>query len=120
LGEVLTTPHLKKLLPYETANKASDLNGFFGTTPATERDRRFGIWNMRSTYRSESLITLARESAKYKLAFVGVQEVRWNKEVTVRAGEYTFFYSNRQENHQLETGFFVHQRIISAIKSGVC
>jgi hypothetical protein len=35
-------------------------------------------------------MTVARELAKYKLHLVGVQEVRWNKEGTVRAGEYTF------------------------------
>jgi hypothetical protein len=37
LGEVLTTPHRKKLWCYETAYKASDLDRFFGTTPATEK-----------------------------------------------------------------------------------
>jgi hypothetical protein len=67
-------------------------------------------------HRSGSLITVARELAKYKLDLVGVQEVRWDKEGTVRAGECTFFYGKGQENHQLGTGFFVHQRIVSAIK----
>ena len=28
----------------------------------------------------------------YKLDLVGVQEVRWNKGGTVRAGDYNFFY----------------------------
>jgi hypothetical protein len=35
-------------------------------------------------------MTVARELAKYKSDLVGVQEVRWDKEGTVRAGEYTF------------------------------
>jgi len=35
---------------------------------------------------------------------------------TVRAGDYIFFYGKGNENHQLETRFFVHQRIASAIK----
>jgi hypothetical protein len=62
-------------------------------------------------------MTVARELAKYKLDLVGVQNVRWDKEGTVRDREYTFFYGKGQENHQLGTGYFVHQRIVPAIKS---
>jgi exonuclease III len=76
----------------------------------------FGKWNVRSMYRSGSLMTVARELAKYKLDLVGVQEVRWDKEGTARAGECTFFYGKGQENYQLGTGFFGHHRIVSAIK----
>jgi hypothetical protein len=47
---------------------------------------------------------------------VGVQEVRWDKERTVRAGDYTFFYGKGNENHQFRTGFFVHQGIVPAVK----
>jgi hypothetical protein len=65
----------------------------------------FAIWNMRSLYRSGSLMTVARELAKYKLDLVGVQKVRWDKEGTVTAGVCTFFYGKGQENHQLGTGF---------------
>jgi hypothetical protein len=36
-------------------------------------------------------MTMARELARYKLHLVGVQEVRWDKGGTVRAGDYTFF-----------------------------
>jgi hypothetical protein len=38
-----------------------------------------------------------------------------------RAGSYTFFYGNGNENRQLGTGFFVHKRILPAVKKGrVC
>jgi hypothetical protein len=44
MGEVLITPHLKKLLCYESDKEASDLDRFFGTTPTTEKG--FEFWNM--------------------------------------------------------------------------
>jgi hypothetical protein len=61
-------------------------------------------------------MTVARELAGYKLDLVGVQEVRWDKGGTVRAGDYTFFYWKRNESHELGTGFFGHQRMASAVK----
>ena len=39
---------------------------------------------------SVSLPTVARELAVYKLDLVGVQEVRWDKGGTLRAGDYIF------------------------------
>jgi len=47
---------------------------------------------------------------------MGVQEVRWNREGTVRAGDYNFFNGKVNENHQLGTRFFVRHRIVSAVK----
>ena len=47
---------------------------------------------------------------------MGVQDVRWDKGGTVRAGDYNFFYGKGNENHHLGTGFFVHHGIVSAIK----
>ena len=53
---------------------------------------RFGTWNVMSVYRSGSLITAAaRELTRYKLDLVGVQEVRWDKGDTVRAGDCNLF-----------------------------
>ena len=45
-----------------------------------------------------------------------VQEVRWDKEGTVRAGYYNLFHGKGNENYQLGTGFFVQHRIVSAVK----
>jgi len=53
---------------------------------------KIGTWNIRSLYRTGSLMAAARELARYKLDVVGVQEVRWDKRDTVRAGDYKFFY----------------------------
>ena len=56
------------------------------------RDILLGTWNVRSLYRAGSLMAAARKLARYKLDLVGVQEVRWDKECTVKAGNYRFFY----------------------------
>jgi exonuclease III len=77
---------------------------------------RFGTWNVRSLYRSGSLMTVVEELARFKLDLVGVQEVRWDKAGTIRAGDYTLFYGKGNDNHQLGTGFSVHQRILPAAK----
>jgi len=47
---------------------------------------KIGTWNVRILYRAGSLKAAARELVRYKLDVVGVQEVRWDKGGTVRAG----------------------------------
>ena len=56
------------------------------------RDILLGTWNVRNPYRAGALMAAARELPRYKLYLVGVQEVRWENEGTVKAGDYSFFY----------------------------
>jgi len=77
---------------------------------------RFGTWKVRSLYRAGSFTAAARELAIYKLDLVGVQEVRLDREGTVRAGNYNLFYGKGNETHQFGTGIFVHHKIVPAVK----
>jgi hypothetical protein len=62
-------------------------------------------------------MTVSRELARYKLDLVGVQEVRWESSGTEPVREYTFFYGNGNENHELGIGFFcVHKRIVHRLQ----
>jgi hypothetical protein len=104
-----------KLLPH------SDLRrGVFLEEVSCSRKRNRDIvlvtWNVRSLYEAGSFRAAARELARYKLDLVGVQEVRWDKEGTVKAGDYSYFYGKGNENHQLGSGFFVYHRIVAAVK----
>jgi hypothetical protein len=45
-----------------------------------------------------------------------LQEVRWDKGSTIKAGDYNFFCEIDNKYHQLRTGLFVFHRIVSAIK----
>jgi hypothetical protein len=67
-------------------------------------------------YRESSRRTVSRELSRYRLDLMEVQEVRWEGSDTTPAGKYTFFYRKGNENHEMGTGFFVHKRIISAIR----
>jgi hypothetical protein len=42
--------------------------------------------------------------------------VRWDGGGTEPAGEYTFFYGKGKKNHELGTDFFIHKRLVSAVK----
>jgi hypothetical protein len=40
----------------------------------------------------------------------------WDKGGTARAADYTFFYEQGNENYQLGTRFFIHQRTVPQLK----
>jgi hypothetical protein len=62
------------------------------------------------------LMTVVKEISKYKLDLVRAQEVRWGRDSTKSAGEYTSFCGKGNENHKLGTSFLVHRRVVSAFK----
>jgi hypothetical protein len=53
---------------------------------------RFGTWNVRRLYREGSLTTGARE-----LFLMGMQEVRWGRVGTVRAGFIFFLWRRKRK-----------------------
>ena len=52
-----------------------------------------------------SLTAAAREFAKYKLDFVGVQEVNWDKGDMVRVGDYVFLWKRKRKITNREQDF---------------
>jgi hypothetical protein len=63
-----------------------------------------------------SLKTVARELGKYGLDLVSAQDVKWENGGTERPQDYTFFSGDGNGDHELGTGFFVHKRILSAVR----
>jgi hypothetical protein len=61
---------------------------------------------------ADSLITAAREIAKYKLHLVGVQEDRRDRGGTEQEGTYICIWKV-----DLGTGYFGHERIMSTVKN---
>jgi hypothetical protein len=61
-------------------------------------------------------MNVARVLRNYKLEFVSVLEVRWEKGGPERAEDYMFIYGKGNVDHQLGTGFSVHKRMISAVR----
>ena len=64
---------------------------------------RFGTWNVRSLYSAGSIIAAARD-------LVGLQEVRWNREGTVKAGDCNFFYAKEMKKPSIGNRIFCAQK----------
>jgi hypothetical protein len=64
-------------------------------------------------------MTFAGEISKYKLDLVGGQEVRWDRGGTESAGEYTFFYGEGNENHELGTGYVGFEVLTAVVMKSI-
>jgi hypothetical protein len=64
------------------------------------------MWNVGSLYRAGSLTATARELARYKLDFVGVQEVRWDKGSRVKSREFLSFLWKRKRKLSIGNKIF--------------
>jgi hypothetical protein len=69
---------------------------------------RLGTWNVRSLYRTGSIRAAASD-------LVGVQEIRSDKEGTVKSRGYNFFYAKGIEKPPIWNRIFVHRRINSTV-----
>jgi len=76
-----------------------------------QREMKLCTWNVRSLYRAGSLKVAGRELVRYQLDVVGVQEVRWDKGGTVRAGDYDFFSTGKKMKTAVKTVEFVSDRL---------
>jgi hypothetical protein len=104
------------MLPLETKQSGgklvlhSDLPGEVFIEKVSRRRKRnrvilLGTWNVRSLYRAGSLMAAARELARYKLDLVGVQEMTWDKEGTVKEGIIVFSMGKKMKIISWEQGF---------------
>ena len=83
---MLRTPQCKNVFCCETKRKLRAWTDSLLQPKQRKRDMRFGMWNVRSLYRTGSRTAAAWELARYKLDLVGVQKVRWDKEGLVETG----------------------------------
>jgi len=78
----------------------------------------FGTCSVKSLYRAGTLTAAVRKVARYESDLVGVQEVRWDKGGTVRAGDCIFIHG-KETKINWKQDFFVHHRTVSTVTESI-
>jgi hypothetical protein len=83
-------------------------------TKQWRREIRFGIWNVRSLYRSGSRTAVDRELARCTLDLLCLQEVKWDKGGTVRARDNIFSMEKETKIINFDQDFCTPQNSVSS------
>jgi len=67
-------------------------------------------------YQTGAFQVAVRETEKYELDLLTIQEVRWEGQNSIRQGKYTFYY-RRTQSHTFGTGFLIKSSILPAVQN---
>jgi hypothetical protein len=112
VGQRANSPHHKKLLAMKYSRHSQTWTDSLAQPKHWKTDMSLGTWNVRMGL----LKVAAVEFGKYHLDLVSVQEVGWEKGGTEQTDYCTFFYGERTVDNQLGTGFFILNKIMSAVR----
>jgi len=59
---------------------------------------------------------MVRETRKYELDILVIQEIRWEGQDSIRQGKYTFYHGGTQ-SHDFGTGFLIKNSILQAVQN---
>ena len=102
-----------KLVPHSDL-RAGTASG--GSKNRIKKDLRIGTWNVQTLYKTGALQVAVRETEKYELDILAIQEVRWEGQDSIRQGKYTFYYGGAQ-SHNFGTGFLIKNSILPAVQN---
>ncbi|PSN35184.1 Craniofacial development protein 2 [Blattella germanica] len=72
----------------------------------------FGTWNVKSLYKTGTLLTVLEQINKYNLPVTAVQETRWHGDGINEVKGYTIMYSGKKEGTQeYGTAFIVSKNL---------
>lgn len=89
------------------------------TTLSNENRLRFGTWNVKTLYQAGKLAQASKILERYKLAFMGISEMRWNEcgQLVTPKGHVVLWSGMPNENdiHQHGVGLLINARIRNAV-----